>query len=278
MIDPETYFDDFNIRIHGINEECVKGKPTFPDVWPSILPYFGNKDIVNLVFAHNATFDMKAIILSLWRYDLHVPFVSFGCSLAISRRVWPGEPSYSLTNLCRKLNIKEGGHDAGEDSRACAELIMKAAELKGVNFAKEVLADDEIDDIENKLQFCFGYFDDDDFCPSVCQRLKRYNKPRVIVGDESKRNPDSIFFEKNVVFTGKLSSMMRSDAQQIIADIGGFCQNDVSSKTNILVVGQQDYRLVGEDGLSNKQEKALKLLAKGADIEILSEEEFLRSL
>ena len=49
----------------------------------------------------------------------------------------------------------------------------------------------------------------------------------------------------------------------------------MTKQTDVLVVGQQDYRVVGEDGMSEKQEKALKLLAKGQDIEILSETEFL---
>ena len=46
----------------------------------------------------------------------------------------------------------------------------------------------------------------------------------------------------------------------------------------ILVVGQQDYRVVGDFGMSNKQKKALKLLEKGQGIEILSEIEFLSRL
>ena len=46
----------------------------------------------------------------------------------------------------------------------------------------------------------------------------------------------------------------------------------------ILAVGQQDYRVVGDFGMSNKQKKALKLLEKGQGIEILSEIEFLSRL
>ena len=87
-----------------------------------------------------------------------------------------------------------------------------------------------------------------------------------------------LIYQKNVVFTGALSSMKRTDAQQIIADIGGLNQNGVNRETNFLVVGQQDYRIVGEDGMSSKQEKAIKLIEKGAALEILSEDEFLRSV
>lgn len=65
---------------------------------------------------------------------------------------------------------------------------------------------------------------------------------------------------------------------QTIADIGGFPQKGVNKSTQILVVGQQDYRLVGEDGMSSKQEKAMALKDAGQDIEIMSEEQFLSML
>ena len=61
---------------------------------------------------------------------------------------------------------------------------------------------------------------------------------------------------------------------QTIADIGGFPHKS----TQILVVGQQDYRRVGEDGMSSKQEKAMVLKDAGQDIEVMSEEQFLSML
>ena len=61
---------------------------------------------------------------------------------------------------------------------------------------------------------------------------------------------------------------------QKVKDVGGIPMDTVTKDTNVLVVGQQDYRVVGEDGMSSKQKKALKLLEKGNDIEILSETEF----
>ena len=52
----------------------------------------------------------------------------------------------------------------------------------------------------------------------------------------------------------------------------------MNKSTQILVVCQQDYRLVGEDGMSSKQEKAMALKDAGQDIEIMSEEQFLSML
>lgn len=278
LINPETFFDDFNIRIHGITEERVKNEPTFEELWSTIAPYFGNEKIANIIFAHNANFDIKALIATLSRYNLPIPSGIFGCSLAISRRTWLGEPSYSLSSLCQKLGIRPGEHDAGEDSRACAEIVLLAAQEKGVDFTKEVLSDEDMEEIEGKFQFLFGTFGNDGYLSSICQRINKSARTKEIIGDETKNNPESIFYQKNVVFTGALSSMKRADAQQIIADIGGVNQNGVNRETNFLVVGQQDYRIVGEDGMSSKQEKAIKLIEKGAALEILSEDEFLRSV
>jgi DNA polymerase-3 subunit epsilon len=80
------------------------------------------------------------------------------------------------------------------------------------------------------------------------------------------------------VFTGELSSMVRLKAQQTIADIGGINGKSVTKDTDFLVVGQQAFRRVGEDGMSDKQEKAVKLIEKGSTLEILPEDDFLKNL
>ena len=72
--------------------------------------------------------------------------------------------------------------------------------------------------------------------------------------------------------------MTRSDAQQIIANTGGTPSDSVRKDTDFLVVGQQDYRIVGDSGMSNKQRKAIEMVNKGSTIEILSEAEFLEML
>ena len=69
LINPETHFDYFNILIHGITEERVKDSPTFKELWPEIETYFKN-----LVFAHNATFDMTVLWAMLNSRTLKSPF------------------------------------------------------------------------------------------------------------------------------------------------------------------------------------------------------------
>lgn len=65
---------------------------------------------------------------------------------------------------------------------------------------------------------------------------------------------------------------------QRILDAGGHIKSGVSSKTHFLIVGIQDRKLVGEDGLSTKEEKAYELIKKGIDIKIIREDAFLKLL
>ena len=277
LINPEQSFNYFNTSIHGITEEMVKDEPTFKELWPILSPYFGDEEFGNIIVAHNATFDINVLLCMLERYNIIPPKNLFLCSLAIARRTWI-QPSYSLTSLCNYFNLIPGKHDAGEDSRACAELLLLAAKEKNVDFTKEVLSDNDLDDIENKLQVYFGVFNSKGYIPSTCKRKLKAKQIQAIKGDKAKENPDSIFYQKHIVFTGTLSAMKRVEAQQLIADIGGINQPGVNKDTDFLIVGQQDYRVVGEDGMSSKQEKAIKMIEKGAELEILSEDEFLRSI
>jgi DNA polymerase-3 subunit epsilon len=72
--------------------------------------------------------------------------------------------------------------------------------------------------------------------------------------------------------------MVRADAHQMIADIGGSLGSSVTKDTDYLIVGQQDYRVVGDEGMSKKQTSAIKQIDKGSMLEILSEDDFLKNL
>lgn len=38
LVNPEDYFDDMNVLIHGIDEDAVKDAPTFPQGYRRSLP------------------------------------------------------------------------------------------------------------------------------------------------------------------------------------------------------------------------------------------------
>ena len=86
---------------------------------------------------------------------------------------------------------------------------------------------------------------------------------------------DNPFVNKYCVFTGALSAMTRSEAQQFISKLGGIPENTVTKKTNFLILGDYDYINSIKDGKSNKHKKAEQLLINGQDITIITESVFL---
>lgn len=260
-----NHFDYFNTLIHGIKPEDVKNKPEFNELWEEIQPLIENQFLI----AHNASFDFSVLRKTLETYSIPFPTLNYSCSYIFSKKVWQGLPAYDLKTLCKVNNISLNHHRAAADSKATAELVLKAFELTGVN---------SLDDFTEKLQTSVGRLYDGGYSPAETKRIYKKADTTKITGDVSKHNPSSIFYGKTVVFTGTLSGMLRAEAQKMIADIGGIIGNDVTKNTDFLIVGQQDYRVVGDDGMSSKQEKAVKLIAKGADLEIISEEEFMRNI
>ena len=200
----------------------------------------------------------------------------YGCTCAFSKKMWPGLPMYGLQPLCEFHKIELNHHRAGPDSKATAELAIKIFSQAGIT---------SVGDVEEKIQVnlgkCFegGYYP----CGNVrtkTQRTKRHSgaSAKGIIGDPSKLNPESMFFEKIVAFTGALSSMSRAEAFQVVADAGGMPIDGFNQKTDILIVGQQDFRVVGQDGMSSKQRRAIESVEKGGSVEILSEEDFLKNI
>jgi DNA ligase (NAD+) len=83
---------------------------------------------------------------------------------------------------------------------------------------------------------------------------------------------------KSVVFTGKLATMERKNAQKRVRDLGGKTPTGVTSELSILVVGDEGSPLLGEGERSTKQKKAEQLNEKGARIEVMAESDFVKLL
>ena len=60
--------------------------------------------------------------------------------------------------------------------------------------------------------------------------------------------------------------MVRKEAMQIVADLGGKNADNVTKKTNYLILGNNDYCKSIKDGKSSKQKKAEKFKLDVYDI------------
>ncbi|MDE6120752.1 MAG: 3'-5' exoribonuclease [Muribaculaceae bacterium] len=264
---PHNEYDDFNTYLHGIGPNDTKDKPLFPEVWKEVIPFLENR----IVVCHNAAFDMGALRDALTLYDIMYPTFDIMCTLRVSRKTIPGFSSYTLDSVYTNLFGKElkNHHRAGDDAAACAEILLECLSRNEISCREE---------IEEKFALKIGHISPEYYCNQHAKKVGGGGtlvRAKDIVGDSEKIDPDNYFFEKTVCFTGAFFFCTRKELQQYIADVGGIPVDGVTKKTDILVVGQQDFRVVGASGMSSKQRKALDLLSKGQEIEILSEKDFL---
>lgn len=79
---------------------------------------------------------------------------------------------------------------------------------------------------------------------------------------------------KSFVFTGKLASMERKAAQDLVKSRGGSAPSGVSKTLDYLVVGDDGSPLLGGGAVSSKQKKAEQLQSEGATVAIITEARF----
>lgn len=80
LIDPETYFDSYNISIHGINENKVFDKPTFEHVYDKL------KELEDCIVLHHSSFDRSAYRQACEKYNLNPTDLIFLDTSRVVRR------------------------------------------------------------------------------------------------------------------------------------------------------------------------------------------------
>jgi len=123
-IDPEREIEPDAIRVHGITNEMVKGKPRFAGICDELLDFIGDKKII----AHNAQFDRGFIDMELDRHGRPMTEAEQWIdTLEIARHRFPGMPA-SLDALCRRFNIslaERDLHGALIDARLLASVYLE---------------------------------------------------------------------------------------------------------------------------------------------------------
>jgi DNA polymerase-3 subunit epsilon len=137
LIQPETPFFWKNTQIHGIRKEDVADAPKFPEVWKQIQACFQPS---RLIVAHNAGFDCGVLAGCLAYYGLEQPSYLSLCTVKTSRKLFPELPNHKLNTVCENLDIQlNNHHDALEDSRACAEILLYQEQHFGVEPLKKLV-------------------------------------------------------------------------------------------------------------------------------------------
>jgi DNA polymerase-3 subunit epsilon len=120
-------FQEWNVRIHGIQPEDVLSAATWVDQFDRLCAFAG----ADVLVAHNAGFDLNVLRrASEATGQLCPPYRSL-CSLQVARKTYQLD-SYRLPIAAAAAGFEEfSHHDALADARACAQIVIDAAARAG---------------------------------------------------------------------------------------------------------------------------------------------------
>ncbi len=147
-------------------------------------------------------------------------------------------------SVMMRMGIEFKHHDAAEDARAAGLILVRASQDTGLDLA--------------------GWMD----------RVSRPINSNQSHSVAKEGNPEGPLFGETLVFTGALS-MPRHEAAELAARAGCETADGVTKHTTLLVVGDQDIRLLNGHQKSAKHRKVEELIAKGRPIRILTESDFI---
>lgn len=118
-----NYYDSYNTYIHGISDKETKNEKTFKQQWEILKQYFDKQTVI----AHNASFDLSVLRLTLDEGKLVYPDLDYHCTLRLSQVTLP-IASHRLNNVSEYFNIKLQHHNAESDAKASALIALKLCE------------------------------------------------------------------------------------------------------------------------------------------------------
>ena len=138
----------FITQLTGITQQMVDSAPPSQRVVAELLDFIGG----DMLSAHNASFDEKFLKAEGWRIGRPTGHCGLVCSLKLSRRLFPGLPSYKLGNLSNRLGIQFRGtaHRAEADAEVAAEVLLHAVRQLGTTHGLPQVAPDLLVSV-NKL-------------------------------------------------------------------------------------------------------------------------------
>lgn len=248
LINPGFAISEFIQNLTGITNEMLVSQPSISEVLPDVEGFVEN----NIIVGHNVNFDIN-FLYDNFEYCLDKPFANgFIDTMRMSRKVLPDLHHHRLIDIVQELGI-EGSqfHRALSDCEYTYKCYETMKALIEVDFGGY----DQF-----KRQFGNNYYEKLDLT--------------VLKPDTETFDNTHPLYNKVCVFTGTLEKYSRQQAAQIVVNLGGSCGNNVTAKTNFLILGNNAYCSTIKDGKSTKQKKAEAYKLKGQDIEIISESVF----
>jgi DNA polymerase III subunit epsilon len=223
----------------SINEDEVRRAPSFLEVARSVAHL-----MVGPVFSHTS-YDRFAVGRACAACGHVFEDVVWLDSAQVVRRAWPeryGKTGYGLKNVAADFGILFSHHDAAEDARAVAEIVIRACAEQALDVA--------------------GW----------AERIRKPISGTISGKTDLRRdgNIDGPLHGEVVVLTGGFD-LPKAEQANLAAFAGCEVANSVSKKTTLVVVGDDRFAR-GER--SGKWRRAEDLLQNGVPIRIMSESHF----
>lgn len=257
FVNPTIEIPPFITQLTSITNADVNNAPVFKDI---IIDYLRFIDKCYIVGHNITTFDIGFInqricdTLDTPQFQINNSAID---TMYLSRAIFIDKPHHKLRDVCTMLNIEYiGAHRAINDCRItqkCYEALKAAITTKSIDV-------------------CAGYAEYLKYRREHKVISDKKAKSKLVTAQNNDFDTNHPLYGKICVFTGALS-LPRIELMQKVANVGGINNDNVTRKTDYLIVG--DYRNANLKGdKSTKIEKAEELIVKGNDILIISEEDF----
>ena len=236
LVKPSEPIDEYITSLTGITNDMLKSAPDISETMQKFYNFVGSDLIVGY---NDNLLNCRSLILSNSFIDV----------MRIARKILPGLKNHKQATVADHYGISTAGaHRAAVDCEICNAIFEKLqADILATG---QSLEDFKLSSKRSELH------------------------AKDISTENISFDTSHPLFGKVCVFTGTLEKMSRKDAMQLVVDFGGSVGDNVTKKTNYLILGNNDFCQSIKDGKSNKQKKAEDLILKGHDIEILSENVF----
>ena len=262
LINPLQRFSPSTIQVHGIYPEDVHDEKLFDELYPEIRSFIGETPLV----AHFAQFDMNCLQKSIETYRLPKMNNEYFCTCMMAKRLLDLR-SNSLVSVLDYYDLHiENHHNASDDAVACGEIASKL--LRPYDY--------EIEGFLNEYQYRMGQLFSHKFgLKNPKKKSTSTKQSSILTASKSDFDPSHPFFKKHISFTGRMKQLKRNDAAQMVLNVGGYFDPQLSFETTYLVVSESDWQKIGTPSESRKIMQVRELQGSGRPLTILSETDFL---
>lgn len=125
LMNPGLRISSFIEGYTGISNQMIQNAPETAEVMRAFADFITETHLV----AHNASFDRRFLSAELDRIGLRRRF-DFGCSMLVSRRIYPEAPNHKLETLVHYKRLRTDGtfHRALADAEMTAHLWLAMSE------------------------------------------------------------------------------------------------------------------------------------------------------